>query len=128
MIEDIQLGKYDGELIDIAQAVRDRYDEIGRQAKWRITIDGETWDQDTVTIGEVRLVEATTGVNWSQLSPLGSAATATAFIMAHWHKVNGVELHEAWDKADALSAVDVIAAVSEYESPAGKFRTGAPTS
>ena len=122
MLEDIEAGKHDDELAAIAQAIRDRYDEIGRSMAWRITINGDTWDEDTVTIGEIRMVERTTGLNWGELAPLVSADVATAFIIAHWHKVGGMDLKDAWDKAEALVTKDVIAAVTEYEKPAGKER------
>jgi hypothetical protein len=119
MIDDIAAGEHDDDLADIAAAVRDRANEIGRKFAWRITIDGDTWDEDTVTIGEVRHVERITGINWSDLAPLVSADVATQFIIAHWNQVDGMKLEKAWDKAQKLTAKDVIAAVSEYET-AGK--------
>lgn len=127
MLDDIAAGKHDDELADIAQAIRDRYTEIGRAMAWRITINGDTWDEDTVTIGEVRFVERQTGLNWAVLAPLASADVATAFIIAHWHKAGGMDLKDAWDKAEALTAKDVMAAVSEYETAAGKDRPAPAT-
>lgn len=127
MIDDIAAGKHDDDLIRIAEACRERAAELGRRVGWRITIDGDAWDEDTVTIGEVRLVERTTGINWSELAPLVSADVATQFIIAHWHKAAGMDLQTAWDKAERLGAKDVIAAVSEYEMAAGKDRPAPAT-
>jgi hypothetical protein len=108
-------------------ACRDRALHGQRELRWRISLNGDTWDEDTVTIGEIRMVERTTGTNWAELSPLVSADVATAFFIAHWHKVGGMELAEAWDKVEAINAKAVIDAVSEYEVEASGKDRAAPS-
>jgi hypothetical protein len=115
IVEDIASGHYDGDLAEIVMACRVRSVASDRSLRWRITLAGETWDEDTITIGEIRLVERTTGKNWAELTPLMSADVLTAFVIAHLHKVNRVDLKEAWDQAEALNAKDLLNAVSEYE-------------
>lgn len=117
VIADIETGEYDGRLAEIIGAARQRITEAGNSVRWRITIGDETWTQDTVTMGEERLVEAHTGVNWDQLAPLRSAEVTTAYIAAHWHKIGGLSWKDALDKADQLSVKEAIGAVTEDEVP-----------
>jgi hypothetical protein len=119
MIEDIEAGKHDGDLEAIVEACRERSKELDRRFGWRITLDGETWDEDSILLEEMEFVERVTGLDWPS-GPLVSAKVAKAFLLAHWHKALGVELDEAFDKIKGLGAKAMIAAVSEYETAAGK--------
>lgn len=123
----IEAGDYDGGLADIVAACRERAEEADRSLRWRITIDGETWDEDTITIGEMRFVERATDTNWALLTPLKSADVLTSFVIARWHKVGGMDLQAAWEKAEALNAKALVEAVSEYEVDGAGKDPAAPT-
>ncbi len=127
VVAGIEAGDYDDQLADIVTAIRERNSEAERELRWRITIDDETWDEDSVTAGEIRLVERTTGINWAALEPGMSADVTTMFIVAHWHKVGGLELKDAWDRAEALNAKKIAGCVSNYQAGPGKDQAASTT-
>jgi hypothetical protein len=114
LIADIESGHYDEHIVDVVAAFRARAAAAGVGSRWQITIDGETWNEDTVTGGEIRLVAKTLGVDWPP-DPLDSADAIVLWVIAHWHKVGGMDLKDAWDKAEALNGKQLIAAVGEYQ-------------
>jgi hypothetical protein len=114
-IADIEAGELDDGLAEIVVACRERAQEADRSLRWRITLDGDTWDEDTITIGEMRFVERHTGVNWSEVSPLLSADMIFGFVVAHYVERWKMEVRDAWDKAGELNAKALIEAVSEYQ-------------
>jgi len=131
VIDGILAGDYDGDLVELIDAVRARAAAEASSLRWRITFDGDVWDEDTVTIGEMRFVEKFTGKSWANIgSPMSSASVLAAFIVAHLHKVKGMTLADAIDKVDALTAGDAIGLVSEYEvvAPGPKDESTASTS
>jgi len=120
ILDAIEAGDHDDELAAIVNACQQRAAVAGRSQFWRITIDGETWDEDTILLEEMEFVERLVGMDWPA-SPLVSAVVAKAFILAHWIKVNGMDLETAHAKVGALTAKQVIAAVSMYDAgPVGK--------
>jgi hypothetical protein len=130
VVDDILAGHYDGDLADFIAAARQRVTEGATSLRWRITFDGDTWDEDTITVGEMRFVEQFTGKTWRNIeSPMSSAAVLAAFIVAHLHKVDKMPLAEAIDKVDALTAGAAVDLVSEYEvvTPAPKDGSTAST-
>jgi hypothetical protein len=114
LIADIESGHYDEHIIDVLAALRARAAAAGVGSRWRITIDGETWDEDTLTAGEIRMVAKTLGVDWPP-DPIDSADAIVLWVIAHYHKVLGMDLKEAWDRAEALNGKQLIAAVTEYQ-------------
>jgi hypothetical protein len=47
---------------------------------WRLNIDGKTYDEDDLTLGECEWVEEATGQNWREISPLRTAKHARAIV------------------------------------------------
>ena len=114
VVDGIEAGDYDNDLADLVAAIRARARTAGQDLRWEITIDGETWNEDTISIGEIRLVERTTGINWRELEPGMSADVTTMFVVAHY-KAGGMDLKDAWERAEALNAKVIANAVSTYQ-------------
>jgi hypothetical protein len=119
--QEILIGRLDGHLVDIADAIAARMaDATGPTLLWRITLGDDTWSSETVTIGELRYIETATGVPYLELHPGKSMNQFAAIVTAHFHKVHGVELKEARDRADAISQQDALSAIDLYEGKLGK--------
>jgi len=116
VVDDILAGHYDGDLADFIAAARQRVTEGATSLRWRISFDGDTWDEDTITVGEMRFVEQTTGKKWSDIEPpVSSASNLAAFMVGHLHKVKGMTRADAIAKVDELTAKEALDLVSEYE-------------
>ena len=127
VVAGIEAGDYDDNLAEIVAACRERVFGAGRELRWRMTVEGETWDEDTITIGELRLVARTTGSpdDWPG-DPVSSPDLLTTYVIAHWHLIDGMDLAEAWDKAGRLNAKALVGAVQLYQGP-GKGQAASTT-
>ncbi len=139
----ITAGDLDGNLEPIAAAIWARHDAGAVTFAWRITFDGDTWDAESVTLGELSWVEGrlwTEGVDaggpWrrritrAELVPKARADHALTLVVAHLHKAQGVPLAEALKRAEAVTAADLESMVSEFEvvRPPKDGSTPPPTS
>jgi len=121
----IEAGELDGHLDDIAAALVDRVRTGATAFYWRITIDGDTWDQETVTLGELKFAEQHAKVTdatgrlrraaFAEIDPRSSAEHLAAILTAHFHKADGLPLTDAVKKAENYPASALIEAVGEYE-------------
>lgn len=122
----IEAGDYDENLADLVVACQTRAQKTGSTFRWRITIGDkpdQTWDEDSLTVGEMRIVERITSSSWAEIQgPLSSAENAAAFMIAHFTKVDGLEFTEAVEKADKFTVNQIVKAVTEYQvdEPEGK--------
>lgn len=128
-IEAIEAGGFDGHLDRIASACVDRVRSGAVEMAWRLRFDGDEWDAETVTVGELKFAEAhctVSGVDergrpwrrratFHELDPRGNAEHLVALLTAHLHKTRGLPVTEAVDRAEALTARDLADVVSEYE-------------
>lgn len=131
VVDGIAAGDFDGNLVQIVDAVRARGEVREDPLRWRITIGDSTWDEDGVTIGEMGLVERITGKPWSQIEPpSASASLFAAFVVAHKVKVEGSDFAEAIAQAETITAADAIKAITQYEAvpAAPKDGSSAPAS
>jgi hypothetical protein len=127
-LAELDAGAHDDRLVQVISAVRQRANVISVR-RWRITVGKESWDEDTVTMGEVMFVEKFTGKTWGEIdSPLESAATAATFMVAHFVKVDGDDPQDAVERAEALTPHEVMNAVTEYQAdlPAPKADSASP--
>jgi len=120
VVTEILAGRHDGRLVDIAQAIERRVTSDATGWLWRITLpDGEAWDSETVTVGELTFVEQTTGVSYLLIDPNKSMAQFRALVTAH-HVAAGLERDAAIAKASALTQSEAVKAVTHYEGTLGK--------
>jgi hypothetical protein len=119
VISEIAKGTHDGQLMDIADAITDRLRTDTVSLLWRITLDGETWDAETVTLGELRFVETMTSKSYLELNPGASMAELTALIVAHY-VARGDDREVAFKKADSLTQQQALEAIELYEGTLGK--------
>lgn len=121
----IQAGDLDGHLETVVAAMIERVQSGAVEIMWQLTLDGDTWTQETVTLGELRFAEQhayVTDPNGRkrratrvEIDPRITAEHALALIVAHLHKAQGVRLDDALKRAESITAVDLDVIVGEYE-------------
>lgn len=120
LLAEIVAGRYDGQLVAITEAIVARLQAGETSMLWRITLpDGDTWDAETATVGELRYAEGVTGLSYLDLNP-GKSHTQFAALVAGHYKAQGMDLKDALAKADAITQTDAVAAVELYEGTLGK--------
>lgn len=124
--QEIMLGRFDGHLVDITDSIAERLRSGEPRLLWRITLDGESWSAETVTVGELRYVETVTGQSYLSINPGVSMGVFTALVTAHY-KTQGLDQNAALAKADAITQAQAIDAIEMYEGSLGKG-SGSPTS
>lgn len=119
VITEILAGRHDGKLKEIVEAITARVQTDETGFLWRITLDGETWDAETVTLGELRRAEPMAGKSYLMLDPLKFMRDFSALVVAHYmHK--GMTQDVAFEKADAIPRSVLASAVDFYEGTLGK--------
>lgn len=127
-IDDINEGVYDGQLGDVIAAVLERVVKTESTLNWRITLDGDTWDVETVTLRELGYAEKLTGTSYLTLDPTRQADHLVALIVAHFKVVDGLKPELAIERAGKYTAADLKDIVSLYETAAvGKDAGGMST-
>lgn len=114
VIDAVKGGDFDGQLVDLIDAVRTRFQHGSTEQKWKVDYEGETITQDSLTLAEAALVEKHCGTAWSSINPAGSATECRA-ILAAWIARDGVPFAEALRVAGAVSLAVADAAVGTYE-------------
>ena len=127
-IDDIKDGAYDGQLGDVIAAVLDRVIETESTLNWRITLDGDVWDAETVTLAELGYAEKLAGASFLSLDPTRQMSHLVALIVAHFKVVEGLKPDMAVEKAGKYTAADLKSIVSLYDTAAvGKESGGTST-
>lgn len=128
-IAQIDAGDHDGHLDEIVAAVLQRVAETATALNWRITLDGDTWDQETVTLAELGYAERITGLSYLIFDPLKYVDHLVALVTAHFKVIGGATLDEAVERAKKLTIPDLKDMISLYEVGAmGKDAGGTSTS
>jgi len=116
VIDGILAGDYDGQHADLIDACRKRVASGATSMRWRLRFGDYVWDEDSVTVGEMRFVEQTTAKKWNDIeTPVASASNLATFIVAHLHKIEGMTLADAIAQVDGLTAKEALDLASEYE-------------
>lgn len=127
-IDDIGDGTYDGRLGDIVAAVLKRVTEIESVLNWRITLDGDTWDAESVTLAELAYAEKLARTSYLTLDPTRHMDHLVSLIVAHFKVVDGLKPDLAVEKAAKYTVSDLKEIVSLYESGSvGKDAGGTST-
>jgi hypothetical protein len=114
-IQAIQAGDYDGQLGDLIAAILARAAISEISFPWKITLDGDEWTQETVTLSELAYAERVTGTRYIDLDPVRSADHLVALVVAHLKVVRGLRVDEAIKHAEQLTVADLADLVSVYE-------------
>lgn len=115
IVEDIKAGEYDGQLVELVEAVRARFQNGTTAQRWKIVYDGDEFTEDDLTLAEAAAVEKICGTSWGLLNPVSSAHECQAIIAACLHNRRDMKLPEAMKQAGTLSAADAVNAISAYE-------------
>lgn len=112
---DIDLGRHDGNLGDLFNAMRRRLGEQHGGLPWRITVGKVSFsylDMSSVALAEV---EELSGANWLVVHPESSAVVFKACVVAH------LTIDEDWPEPDVIALLkslkgsDLVAAISYDE-------------
>lgn len=132
VVDDIAAGHHDTGLGKLFDALFARASETDVQFGWKLKVDGDEWNVETVTIAELAFAEQalSTGqrqVSYLELDPLRSMGHLSALIVAHLHKVGGLGVREAFARADQLTVGDLAEVVSAYEVKPNPKAADGPT-
>lgn len=130
-IDAIAAGDHDGRLDEIVLAVVERAKEGAVAFPWRLTLDGDTWTQESVTLGELKFAEGQCHVTedlgggmtrqrkatFREINPRSNAEHALALIIAHLYKAQQVPLADAIKRAEAITFTELNEMTDEYEVP-----------
>lgn len=113
---EILAGRYDGHLVELVEAVQQRFNSSDARKFWRITFDDLEWTEETVTLGEVATVERVLGVTWHDIDPAASAGHLQALIAAHLAEGDAeLKFGDAMAKAKTMPMGDLLDVLSHYE-------------
>ena len=100
----VEAGELDGHLDDIALAVVERARTGAVAFYWRLTVDGDEWTQESVTLGELKFAEQhakvtdqngrTRRATAAEIDPRSSAEHLVALLVARFFKVDELPLTE----------------------------------
>ena len=128
IIDGIGEGAYDGRLGDVVAAVFERIIETESMMTWRITLDGDTWDAETVTLAELGYAEKLASTSYLALDPTRQMGHLVAVIVAHFKVIDGLKPEAAIERAGKYTASDLKDIVSLYETGSvGKDAGGTST-
>ena len=130
--QELHLGRHDAELPRLLEAFSLRVQQVGAQARWRLTVDvGDLGplvvDEDNMTLLEMETAERISGSTWVTLDPRRSARNSAAVVTAalmHRHDLSRAEASEA---IRHLTARDLAGSFSEYLSDADPFPAADPS-
>jgi hypothetical protein len=111
----INAGDHDDNLETLFKALFARAADIETQFSWKITLDGDSWDRETVTLRELAFAEQHLSVPYVQLNPISSVNHLVTLIVAHYYRVKGMKLDKALEAAGKYTAKDLADIVSIYE-------------
>lgn len=127
-IDAIATGDHDGRLGDIIAAVLARVSETETTLNWRISLEGDRWDAESVTLAELAYAERLTGTSYLAIDPTRRMDHLVALIVAHFKVVDGLKPEAAVERAQKYTVADLRDIVSLYEAGAvGKDAGGMST-
>lgn len=120
VVAEILAGRHDGHLVDLTEAVVERIRSSTVRICWRLRIDGDVWDENTVTAGELACAEKLLSTerrpfSYTQLEPKSSIGHRTALVVAHLHKIQGADIKDAVQRAEAITLAEHEKLLELYE-------------
>lgn len=86
---------------------------------YKVSIDGESWLTDELTLDEACSIEDETGVSWHYMEPLNSAKLAKAIIARFLaRRVGDVALAQA--RLGGMTVTEILACIEKVEQPKKK--------
>jgi hypothetical protein len=121
VVAEILAGRHDGGLLTIVEAVKERLSKGTTRFCWRLRYDDLEVTEETVTVGEIRLVEKSSGVNWMELDPATSAEHFAALLTVLLHTRSGMKSADATAAVEAIPMGELLDHLTQYElAPAPK--------
>lgn len=115
IVAEILTGRHDGHFDDFIKAMQERAADGAVAFRWRLRFGDHDWTEETVTLGEIEAAERLAGTTWINLNPRSSARHCLALIIARLHKIDGLDIAAAREKAETVSGAQLADVVSEYE-------------
>ena len=120
VIAEILAGRHDGHLGELMEAVVEHMRATSIRMYWRFNLDGDVWDQDTVTTGELVFAEKLLStqrhqMSYIELDPLKFLDHRTALVIAHLHKVGGLDIDAARLRVEAITLAEQENLMDMYE-------------
>jgi hypothetical protein len=118
----IVTGEVDDHLADVMNLCAQRVRQTATQVRWRLTYMGITWDEDTVTAGEIayaeRFLSDSDGrpLSYLHIAPIRYLWHRIALLVAHLHVVDGLSTEVAIEMANELTQQEQDQLLSVYES------------
>lgn len=115
IVDQIKSGEFDGQLVQLIEAIRVRFENGTTTQRWKIVWDGREFTEDDLTLAEASTVEKLTGTSWGLLNPVSSAQECQSIIASCLHHRDGTKLVDAAKIAGAIPAAEAVKAISAYE-------------
>lgn len=115
VVAEVLAGRHDGQLVDIMEAIGQRVRTSDVRLCWRLRLDGEAWDEQTITSGELAFAEKLLKISYVGIEPKSRIEHRIALVIAHLHKVHGVEVEKAVERAEAMTLPDQEQMFEMYE-------------
>ncbi len=138
VVAEILDGRHDGHLVDFMEASVARLRSSTVRVCWRLNLDDDVWDEDTVTAGELACAERILSkenrpFSYTQLDPKAQMQHRVALVIAHLHKVQGVGISDAIERAEAIplagqeKLLELYEVVDSPKEPAPQPETSPPS-
>lgn len=119
-VAEILAGRHDGHLSDLLEAAVQRLRNSTVRICWRLHLDGESWDEDTVTAGELACAERLLSkrdrpFSYTQIDPKASMEHRVTLVVAHLHKIQGLKVEDAIARAEAITLAEQEKLLELYE-------------
>jgi hypothetical protein len=111
----INAGDLDDDLDVLFKSLFARAVDIDTEFSWKISVGGDEWNRETITLAELAFAERLVKVPYIKLDPIGSMDHLVALIIAHYHQVKGLKASDAIAAAGKLTAGDLDDIISVYE-------------
>lgn len=124
IVDAIKGGDYDDDLGGLFDALFARAAETDTAFGWKLTLGGDEWTVETVTLQELAFAEKmcstrTQPVSYLDLDPIRQMDHLNALLVAHLHLVAKKQLPDVFAELGKLTLSDLQGIVSAYEVKAG---------
>ena len=115
VVQQIKLGKYDGCLQDVLEAIQFRAAGGATSFRWRLTWEDLEVTEDNVTLGELVDIEKALDVSWVAINPAKSAQQCVAILEAALKHRSELSEAEVAEKVSELTAGEALECLDQYE-------------
>ncbi len=114
-VQQIKLGKYDGNLQDVMTAIQFRAAGGATSFRWQLTLDEVNITEDNVTLGELVDIEKLLDVSWVSINPARSAQQCTAILEVGLRHRTDLDDAAVKKRVGDLTAEEAFECLDQYE-------------